>query len=158
MKKLLLFTLMILILACVACSTAYAEEENMTEYFKDVWLDKLVNFLSVAAGVICSVSALLYKASKATKSAENTLVELKDKEVNLAVIIKELEKTRSQNAELNDICSELLATKICDDEKRDVEVEKIKRMLFILATNNGELVKKGYAKEIAEVAGYDEEK
>ena len=159
MKKIvLLFFITVVVLTCLSPTAALAESEgNPNDYFKEVWLDKLINALSVAAGVVGSVAVVLYKTAKTAKETKGVLERVGSKEKTLETILSEAEKNNRENEELASLARAALTEAKESEEKRDREIERIKRMLFVLATNDGDLVKKGYAKEIAEVAGYDEE-
>ena len=167
MKKILMVLTIVLALVLCLPTVVYAEDaesESWSDYFKDVWLERIVTALTVAAGIIGGLAVTLNKILKLTKSTESALNDVESREFELSKLKtaidaaeKSLELSRDANEKLTTVCLEGIKAEEESMRKRDEEIAKIKKMLYIFATNDNELVKKGYAKEVAEVAGYEEE-
>lgn len=131
---------------------------NLSEYFYENWLDKLVTLISVIIGIVTAVGIVLTKILDCIKQfKDNTqkVVEKSDelKESNrvqlrlngqIEELIDEIERINTETQTINENNTE-------QREYMQKEIDLIKKALYIAFVNSAELVKKGRAEQIAEL-------
>jgi|GEM_PF-4030328 len=169
MKKILIiFFVFVLIIATLSFPIAFAEdgreESETSKYFREVWLEKLITALTVFIGVISALAVSAYKIFKVLKESKTALSSLSQKEVDLNSVIEETQEAKKKAIELYERCENLIFDnqrfidqEIKRSEDFSKELEIIKKILYLYVTNNSEMVKKGYARNVAEIAGYEKE-
>ena len=150
--------------SCVVFAEAESQEQSMTEYFRENWLDKLLTAASVLAGVVGAVALAAYKTTKVLATCKETVREVGEKKDALTtyeeLLQENLEKQKELvfvGKELYEACERLQEEAKTSSSEQSAQIERIKKMLYIFATNSQEMVRKGYAQTIVEAAAYERE-
>lgn len=134
------------------------EEGNVSRYFVEVWLDKLLNGLAVVVGCLGAVLACLSKVKKAHGYLVGETKKLGENEKVLGEMQKVLATQQAECAALIGELRQALHKVAGVEESTEalrVEVQqdmgKLLGALRLALTNDSGLVTKGVAKEIAKL-------
>lgn len=136
---------------------------NWSQYFYENWLDKLVTIIGVLIGIVSAVGIVLSKVMESLKGfkclteavkeksdkLDNSNLEIENYINEIKSLMGMLDQTRSEAELMNKNYVEL-------KEKLGVQMDNIKGALYLAFMNDANLVKGGYAKQIAELIGESE--
>ena len=138
--------------------------ETFYAYFERVWLDKIAGYVCVLLGAISAVAVSVGKVRKAHAL-------LASNEEKLGESQKRLDKTQAELAETRDVflketaaVKEALQNVLAAQEALQATylsaygtLDNIKKAVLVGFCNDGELVRTGYAKEVARLLGVNDE-
>lgn len=137
---------------------------DLSTYFYENWLDKLVTVIGVIVGIVSSVGILISKISECIKSfkANTELVAKKSEELG------ETNKLQSELIEAFNALKECLTESAVinagiqqqsEETKKKInnQMETLRKAMYIAFVNNSELIKKGSAEKIAMLIGDNNE-
>ncbi len=163
----ILICLIILAICFVGCDTENEDiEESSWSIYLEENIDKLVTLITIVSGVFGGVVLSVYKVIKCIREVKLELTEVDSHKQSFDSATKVLEDNRKLYSETLDQVTlmknviEEAVEKITSLKTSVVEAtEKERKALYLALTNNGELVKKGVAREIGFILeDKDEEK
>lgn len=140
------------------------ENETFADYFVRVWLDKMAQYACVLLGAASAVAMTVAKVKKAHKA-------LTEDSERLQVSQKELARTQAELAETKEVFTEAAAdlaealdkVLAAEETLREAygeaygKLDDIARAVTVGFCNDKDLIKSGYAKEIARILGVNDE-
>ncbi len=137
---------------------------DISTYFYENWLDKLVTVIGVIVGIVSSVGILITKISECIKAFK----------VNTELVAKKSEELGETNKLQAELIETFNALKECltesavinagiqqqsEETKKQIndQMEVLRKAMYIAFVNNSELVKKGSAEKIAMLIGDNDE-
>lgn len=168
-RKIELYIIMalIMLMCCLSlcgCKNGEDEESAWSEYLSEN-IDKLITLVSVISGVFGGVALSIYKVVKCIKELKESLSNVEEHKQSLdkitlltteqrEVYLKALERVDEVKAVIEKTAEEIVTLK----ENIEASNEKETKALYLALTNNGELVKKGVAREIGLLLEGNDEK
>lgn len=170
LSRLLLITvivglLLIFTIPLVGCDDATDDvEESAWSLYLEENIDKLITLLTVISGVFGGVILSIYKIVKCIKEVKSGLSEVdthkqsfddatKVLDDNKKLYSDTLEQVSAMKTIIEDAVDKITSLKANLDESKQKEI----KALYLALTNNGELVKKGVAREIGLLLEEDNE-
>ena len=141
-----------------------AEGETFYDYFERVWLDKLAGYVCVLLGAVSAVAVTVAKVKKAHSILVASGEKLGKSQEDLALTQRDLAQTREvfvqETAAVKEALGDVLRAQETLNETYQQAfdtLENIRKAVLVGFCNDGELVRTGYAKEVARLLGVSDE-
>ena len=181
MKRLVITVALMLTLASFAFPVAFAkaeaanqegqattweigEEESFADYFQRVWLDKIAGYVCVLLGAVSAVAVTVAKVKKAHDALVTDGAKLREEQKNLSETQSELAETREIFLRETEAMKEALGQVVTAQERMQNTyqsaygtLDNLRKAVLVGFCNDGELVRTGYAKEVARLLEGDDE-
>lgn len=140
------------------------EGETFYDYFERVWLDKLAGYVCVLLGAVSAVAVTVARVKKAHSILIASGEKLGESQRDLAHTQRDLAQTRDvfvqETAAVKEALSDVLrAQETLNGTYQQAfdTLENIRKAVLVGFCNDGELVRTGYAKEVARLLGVSDE-
>lgn len=141
-----------------------AEDETFYAYFERVWLDKIAGYACVLLGAVSAVAVTVSRVRKAHVALVSDGERLGESQRQLASTQQDLAATREVFVAETQAVKEALAQVLAAQQALESTysevfdtLQNLRKAVLVGFCNDGELVRTGYAKEVARLLGVQDE-